>query len=144
MKVDIKQKNLEVKYFKTAAGLLKVSLVNNEIIAAVFIEDIENIELAKLDINKIALNGTEFQIKVWQALCNIPSGKTCSYQDIANLIGDKKASRAVANAIANNKIAYFVPCHRVVCKDGSLGGYRWGIDKKERIIKRRKRYLVRN
>ena len=66
---------------------------------------------------------TDFQKKVWLALCLIPAGQTRSYQEIAIAIGKNKATRAVANAIAKNPFLIEVPCHRVIRKDGQLGGY---------------------
>ncbi len=80
------------------------------------------------------IQGTAFQRRVWQALQDIPIGTTVSYQDVARAIGKPKAVRAVAQACANNKIALAIPCHRVVRSDGSLGGYRWGIERKRRLL----------
>jgi AraC family transcriptional regulator of adaptative response/methylated-DNA-[protein]-cysteine methyltransferase len=83
---------------------------------------------------KLHLKGTPFQIKVWNALLNIPPGSLKSYQSIANEIGDANASRAVGTAIGNNPIAYLIPCHRVITSSGNLGGYHWGIDRKSAMI----------
>jgi AraC family transcriptional regulator, regulatory protein of adaptative response / methylated-DNA-[protein]-cysteine methyltransferase len=80
------------------------------------------------------IRGTAFQRRVWQALCQIPAGTTVTYSEIAKRIGTPKASRAVAGACAANKIAVAIPCHRVVRKDGSLGGYRWGIERKRALL----------
>jgi AraC family transcriptional regulator of adaptative response/methylated-DNA-[protein]-cysteine methyltransferase len=82
------------------------------------------------------LRGTAFQQRVWQALREIPAGKTASYTDIAERIGAPKAVRAVAQACAANKIAVAVPCHRVVRNDGGLSGYRWGVERKRDLLKR--------
>ncbi len=82
----------------------------------------------------IQLRGTAFQIQVWQALLTIPYGHTVSYQDIANQIGHPKAVRAVANAIATNPLHLIVPCHRVICTNGDLGGYQGGIHRKKRLL----------
>ena len=87
-----------------------------------------------LDKVKLHLKGTPFQIKVWNALLQIPMGSLKSYLEIANEIGDSKASRAVGTAIGNNPIAYIIPCHRVITSSGNLGGYHWGIDRKSAII----------
>jgi AraC family transcriptional regulator, regulatory protein of adaptative response / methylated-DNA-[protein]-cysteine methyltransferase len=87
-----------------------------------------------LDKVKLHLKGTPFQIKVWNALLQIPMGSLKSYLEIANEIGDPKASRAVGTAIGNNPIAYIIPCHRVITSSGNLGGYHWGIDRKSAII----------
>ena len=82
------------------------------------------------------VRGTAFQKQVWEALRKIPYGETCTYQDIANQIGKSKAVRAVGNACGANKTALIVPCHRVVKNDGSLGGYRWGIERKRKLLNR--------
>ena len=78
----------------------------------------------------IAPVGTEFQLKVWKALTEIPYGETRSYGDIAKTIGNPKASRAVGGANHVNPIPIIIPCHRVVAADGSLGGYAYGSEPK--------------
>lgn len=78
--------------------------------------------------------GTTFQWRVWHALQRIPVGETRSYSAIARAIGRPKAVRAVAQACAANRVAVVVPCHRVVRDDGTLGGYRWGVDVKARLL----------
>lgn len=80
------------------------------------------------------IRGTAFQRRVWQALQSIPAGETRSYGELAAAVGDPKAARAVAAACAANKIAVAVPCHRVVHRDGSLSGYRWGVERKRRLL----------
>jgi AraC family transcriptional regulator of adaptative response/methylated-DNA-[protein]-cysteine methyltransferase len=80
------------------------------------------------------IQGTAFQQLVWKALRRIPRGKTRSYSDIAKTIGKPKAVRAVAGACASNPVALVVPCHRVVGKNGSLAGYRWGIKRKAALL----------
>lgn len=80
------------------------------------------------------VHGTNFQIKVWEALLKIPSGFLLSYEDIAAMIGKPGASRAVGNAIAHNPIAYVIPCHRVIRKIGVIGDYRWGSARKKAIL----------
>jgi AraC family transcriptional regulator, regulatory protein of adaptative response / methylated-DNA-[protein]-cysteine methyltransferase len=82
------------------------------------------------------VRGTAFQQRVWQALRDIPAGKTASYSEIANKIGAPAAVRAVAGACAANKIAVAIPCHRVVRTDGSLSGYRWGVERKRALLQR--------
>ncbi len=82
------------------------------------------------------VRGTEFQLRVWQALREIPAGSTLSYSDIAQRIGAPKESYAVGEACAANRIAVAIPCHRVVKKDGTLGGYRWGYSRKRALLKR--------
>jgi len=82
----------------------------------------------------IHLKGTNFQLKVWQALLSIPSGKLTHYQALATQIGNPKASRAIGTAIGKNAIAYLIPCHRVIQKTGSLGNYRWLAERKAAMI----------
>src|SRR5699024_6746989 len=77
--------------------------------------------------------GTAFQTKVWNALRRIPYGSSVSYGELANEIGQPTASRAVATACGSNNIAALIPCHRVVGKDGSLSGYRWGVERKKAL-----------
>ncbi len=78
--------------------------------------------------------GTEFQKKVWLQLMNIPYGKTATYKDIATLIGNTNASRAVGNANNKNPIAIIIPCHRVIGSNNKLTGYAGGLDKKEKLL----------
>lgn len=78
--------------------------------------------------------GTAFQRRVWRALQEIPAGETRSYGEVAREIGHPKAVRAVAQACAANRVAVVVPCHRVIRGDGSLGGYRWGLGVKARLL----------
>jgi AraC family transcriptional regulator of adaptative response/methylated-DNA-[protein]-cysteine methyltransferase len=80
------------------------------------------------------LQGTPFQRKVWQALRRIPAGKTASYAEIARKVGSPGSARAVAQACAANGLAVAIPCHRVVRSDGSLSGYRWGVERKRRLL----------
>ena len=82
------------------------------------------------------VRGTAFQHRVWQALREIPVGTTATYSEIAERIGMPKAVRAVAAACAANKIAIAIPCHRVVRNDGSLSGYRWGVERKRELLDR--------
>ena len=80
------------------------------------------------------LQATAFQWRVWRALQEIPYGETRSYREIAAAVGQPNAARAVAQACANNRVALVVPCHRVVRGDGTPGGYRWGTERKRRIL----------
>ena len=82
------------------------------------------------------VRGTAFQQRVWKALRKIPAGTTASYRDIARKIGSPHAVRAVAGACAANAIAVAIPCHRVVRSDGTLSGYRWGIERKRALLER--------
>ncbi|MGJ0484176.1 MAG: methylated-DNA--[protein]-cysteine S-methyltransferase [Methylomicrobium sp.] len=82
------------------------------------------------------LRGTAFQQKVWQALQQIPPGAKASYTEIAARVGAPKSVRAVAGAIAANTLAVAIPCHRVIRADGSLSGYRWGVERKAELLRR--------
>lgn len=81
-----------------------------------------------------SLSGTPFQVQVWKALLKIPMGKTACYHDIAKKIGKPKANRAVGTAVGANKIAIFVPCHRVIKADGKIGNYKWGSELKSKLL----------
>lgn len=80
------------------------------------------------------LQASAFQLQVWESLRKIPIGTTASYSDIADAIGRPTSVRAVARACATNPVALVIPCHRVVSKDGSLGGYRWGVSRKQALL----------
>ena len=82
----------------------------------------------------LEMNGTEFQLKVWNELCNIPYGETRSYKDIAEKIGNPKAVRAVGGANNKNKLMIVVPCHRVIGANDSLTGYAGGIEVKKKLL----------
>jgi AraC family transcriptional regulator, regulatory protein of adaptative response / methylated-DNA-[protein]-cysteine methyltransferase len=82
------------------------------------------------------VRATAFQMKVWEKLRQIPRGETRSYSEVAREIGEPGAVRAVARACASNPVALAVPCHRVVRRDGDLAGYRWGIERKKKLLER--------
>jgi AraC family transcriptional regulator of adaptative response/methylated-DNA-[protein]-cysteine methyltransferase len=88
---------------------------------------------SKTPLNLLVM-GTNFQIKVWQALLRIPPGATASYQSIGESICRPAAMRAVGAAVGANAVAYLIPCHRVIRKSGALGGYRWGEPRKRTIL----------
>jgi AraC family transcriptional regulator, regulatory protein of adaptative response / methylated-DNA-[protein]-cysteine methyltransferase len=83
---------------------------------------------------RLDVKATAFQRKVWQALQEIPRGQTRSYQEVARAIGQPTATRAVARACAGNPVAVAIPCHRVVRGNGHLAGYRWGLERKQRLL----------
>ncbi len=87
---------------------------------------------------KYKLSGTEFQMKVWKALCTIPYGETRTYKEIATIVGNEKASRAVGMANNKNPITIAVPCHRVIGSNNKLVGYAGGLDMKEVLLKMEK------
>lgn len=142
----------------TERGLCAVSLGNsdtelvtallNEYPAAEFHQDddvlsqsvktlLEHLNSERIDLNlPLDLQATAFQWRVWEELRAIPYGSTRSYREIAQAIGHPKAVRAVARACATNPISLVIPCHRVVRENGSLGGYRWGIERKQALLAR--------
>jgi methylated-DNA-[protein]-cysteine S-methyltransferase len=91
--------------------------------------DLESIEQIP-----VRQSGTDLQLEVWHGLRRIPAGETRSYRDLAEAIGNPNAVRAAASACGKNLIAPFVPCHRVVRTDGSLGGYRYGLEAKRWLL----------
>ena len=114
------------------ATLLRDSEYLEPIVASI-VNKIDSPESAiKLSLD---IQGTAFQEKVWAALREIPAGATATYSEVASRIGKPKASRAVASACAANPLAVIVPCHRVVRAGGELSGYRWGVDRKRRLLK---------
>ncbi len=113
----------------------KAVFEENQEATSVFIDKIFSDEnhLNKKPIN-LLLRGTNFQIKVWEALLKIPSGRVACYEDIATLIEKPTAQRAVGTAIGVNNIAFLIPCHRVIQKIGTTGNYRWGEYRKKAIL----------
>lgn len=85
---------------------------------------------------QLQVRGTNFQIKVWEALLRIPSGQVTSYEELADVIGEPSAPRAVGNALAHNPIAFLIPCHRVLRKVGDFGNYRYGQARKKAMLMR--------
>lgn len=83
---------------------------------------------------KLHLKGSPFQLKVWEALLQIPPGQVCSYGQIAGAIGQPNASRAVGTAIGQNLVGFLIPCHRVIQSGGELGGYRWNLTRKIMLL----------
>ena len=109
--------------------------------ALCFIQN-ENDEMPEIILH---LNGTDFQLQVWQALLQIPAGHLSTYGDLSRFIGRPKASRAVGTAVGNNPVSYLIPCHRVIRMSGELGGYRWGTNRKSAMIRREvKKMLIIN
>lgn len=112
------------------AEIIKNEKKTFKIINKIFSENIANGDKAL----SLYLKGTNFQIKVWEALLRIPIGKVTSYEDIAKTIDNPKAVRATASAIANNPISFLIPCHRVVRKTGIIHNYRWGAERKVAML----------
>ena len=125
-------------------GISKISVTSDETILSKSIPELFNAVVVQLkeyfegnrtDFQfKINPNGTDFQKKVWEELLKIPFGKTASYQEVTNNLGDPKAIRAVANANGKNPLWIVVPCHRVIGSDGSLTGYAGGLWRKKWLL----------
>lgn len=111
-------------------------LVRNEAYMQPYVAELVDYFEGKLDRFEMAVDykGTDFQMAVWNALCQIPYGQTLTYSDIANQIGKPAAVRAVGSAIGANPLLVTVPCHRVIGKSGALTGYRGGLDMKTRLL----------
>ena len=143
-----------IAYYLSPVGELEIESDGNKIIATRFLKDSKQAEFSTPAIQQcieeldeyfykgrkffsveLDLRGTDFQKKVWNALLNIPFGKTASYSDLAIAIGDLKSVRAVGLANGQNPIPIIVPCHRVIGKDGNLVGYGGGLDKKEWLLR---------
>lgn len=113
-------------------------LLHDDVTLKNYVKDIlANLEgkLPHLDL-PIDVKATAFQKRVWQELQKIPYGETRSYSDVAKAMGEPKAVRAVARACATNSVGIVIPCHRVVREDGSLSGYRWGVERKRKLLER--------
>jgi len=83
---------------------------------------------------QLLIKGTEFQEKIWYALTEIDFGKAICYEELAERIGNKNSTRAVASAVARNNISYLIPCHRVIRKSGKINKYRWGQEIKKKLL----------
>lgn len=88
---------------------------------------------SKQELN-VLLKGTDLQIRVWKELTKLKIGTTTNYEQIAKAIGKPSAVRAVANAISRNRVAYVIPCHRVIQKSGNISKYRWGVHRKKEML----------
>jgi len=102
--------------------------------AVQFVREGSDLPASRSMADSLDLRGTVFQLRVWGALRQIPRGQTRSYSQLARELGDPKAVRAVARACATNRVALVVPCHRVVGADGALTGYRWGVERKQKLL----------
>ncbi|MGY6647773.1 bifunctional helix-turn-helix domain-containing protein/methylated-DNA--[protein]-cysteine S-methyltransferase [Wenyingzhuangia sp. IMCC45574] len=128
--VDDKEKafmDLKSRFIK--ASFIEMEHDFHSTILQIFSKDWTNLKAIKLH-----LKGTDFQLKVWEALLKIPTGELTTYGDLAKNIDKPKASRAVGTAIGSNPIAFLIPCHRVIQSSGVLGGYMWGIHKKSALL----------
>ncbi len=153
----------DTAYLTTPLGLLKIEASDNAVCSVDFADehaeeefrecgnsDVLNLCITQLQeyfsgkrrtfTVPLRVEGTEFQMRVWNELLKIPYGDIEAYSEIAVKIGGPKYSRAVGNACNRNRIAIIIPCHRVKGKDGSLTGYAGGTDKKEYLINLEKKY----
>ena len=145
---------MEKSYYKSPIGVLEIICKNNELISLKLIDNIgktsidsDFIKNIKFQLNeyfsgkrklfniKLKPKGTDFQKKVWKELQQISFGKTKSYSEIAANIGNSNAQRAVGSACNKNPIMIIIPCHRVVSKNGDLGGYAYGNSVKQKLLK---------
>jgi AraC family transcriptional regulator, regulatory protein of adaptative response / methylated-DNA-[protein]-cysteine methyltransferase len=128
-------KDLEINQLQTIWH--NARLVENQALTATYVAQIfrtpqyKSAEKPKIH---LLVSGTNFQVKVWEALLRIPFGGLTTYQKIADAIGSPKAVRAVGTAVGKNPIAYLIPCHRVIRKEGILGQYHWGEVRKKAIV----------
>ncbi len=112
----------------------KADILENGSRTDVLSKKIFNTQAASNEKFHLFVQGSNFQVKVWESLVRIPAGMACSYQQVANSIALPSGSRAVANAIAKNPIGFLIPCHRVIRNTGVIGGYRWGSERKQAMI----------
>ncbi len=111
----------------------KADIEINDLVTKKYINHIFSHKKSKKPIH-LLIKGTNFQIKVWEALLNVPLGKTVSYKEVAKEMKLPKAVRAVGTACGKNNIGFLIPCHRVLTSSGLLGGYRWGVNRKSAIL----------
>ena len=161
MKADISF----LTYFESPIGNIQLGFNSNyELTSVQFVQDglaqpgqnafgVEEIEIALIQLAeyfdgrrtqfelKLSPNGTEFQKKVWNQLMSIPFGKTQTYQEVANQLGDPKVIRAAAAANGKNPISIIIPCHRVIGTDGSLTGFAYGLEAKRWLLELEKSKL---
>lgn len=150
---------MDIFYYKSPIGILKISIENNFIISINIVNEYkENIykntyfneierqldeyflgRRKEFNLN-ILMRGSEFQKQVWLELQKIPYGSTKSYKNIAEKIGKSKSQRAVGQACNKNNILIIIPCHRVISKNGDLNGFSCGLDIKEKLLSLEKMY----
>ena len=123
---DIDQAIYEIENKFHGADLQEDQKLTEPLVEKIFLSGKENLPLIAV--------GTNFQINVWKALLQIPSGQVSTYGAIAKVIGNPKASRAVGSAVGANPISFIIPCHRVIQSTGVIGNYRWGSNRKKAIL----------
>lgn len=152
--------NMNYIVFDTLVGKIKVIEEDNKIIEIKFVKDKNNIDsknkvlkLAKKELEEyfcgkrknftfpFKVDGSEFALKVYKALTEIPYGETCSYKDIAKKIGNENSQRAVGGANNKNKLPIIIPCHRVIGSNGKLVGYAEGLEIKQKLLELERKNL---
>ena len=124
----------ECRFAKAPEATRRISPTKAVILTDVFLK-LDGLSTAEGEARiALDLQGTPFQQKVWKALQKVPKGETISYSDLARRAGVPKAVRATASACARNPVALLVPCHRIVRRDGGLGGYGGGLERKRRLL----------
>jgi len=106
----------------------------NDLRTSTYAKQLLDVSCRGKDPLSLFVRGTPFQVQVWRALLEIPSGSLCTYSDLADSVGRPTAARAVATAVGDNPISWLIPCHRVIRKGGYLGGYRWGLPRKKVML----------
>lgn len=125
------------QYLTTAAGILQILATDKGIFKAIFVDhetELPNCTKSNNLKQTLILVSSPFNIKVWLVALKTPAGKTTNYTKIAHHLQRPNAFRAVANALGKNTIAYFIPCHRVLRSDGDVGGYKWGVERKIKLL----------
>jgi AraC family transcriptional regulator of adaptative response/methylated-DNA-[protein]-cysteine methyltransferase len=117
-----------------AAVLVEDPAATAPVVQSIFAPPLAGGQAHSADTLRLLLGGTNFQIKVWEALLRIPPGSVCTYEDVAQWIGRPGAARAVGGAVGANAIAYLIPCHRVIRKSGVIRDYRWGSTRKKALL----------
>lgn len=117
-----------------AADFVPDQMVSGALLPAIFGPEIGRDAPEPLQPLHIFIRGTNFQLKVWEALLRIPSGRAVTYGDVATWIGQPTASRAVGGAVGANRVAFLIPCHRILRGDGIVGNYRWGEARKRAML----------
>lgn len=114
----------------SGARLVEQPMASRPVVNQIF----SNVEKKQKSSLSLLLMGTNFQLKVWEALLRVPQGEVTTYENIGELIGAPKSARAIGGAVGDNRIAYLIPCHRIIRKSGLLGGYHWGEPRKRAML----------
>ncbi|MFN7710391.1 MAG: methylated-DNA--[protein]-cysteine S-methyltransferase [Holosporales bacterium] len=120
-----------------AMGYVVFGILGKDLVRVDFADQASGEILDEADVIPIQyarVQGTPFQLKIWQALRQVELGTTLTYGDLARSIGHPTAARAVGSAVGANPLSILIPCHRVVARGGALGGYHWGLDRKRRLL----------